>query len=91
MVQAGVDMASAVVVAQNSILSRRGCLATDKHSSRQEVLDDEDADTDATLALSTEDDLEKKSPANSYDEAVLGGGSSGGAMTRIRISKPWLC
>jgi len=45
----------------------------------EEILDDEDADTDATLASSTEDDLESKTPANSYGE-VTSGGSSGTSL-----------
>ena len=36
-------------------------------------LDNEDADTDATLASSTENNLENKTPANSYGKVTSGG------------------
>ena len=45
----------------------------------EEVLDDEDADTDATLASSTEEDPENKTLANSYGE-VTPEGTSGTSL-----------
>ena len=45
----------------------------------EEVLDDEDADTDATLASSMEEDLENKTLANSYGE-VTPEGTSGTSL-----------
>jgi len=48
-------------------------------SDPEEILDNEDADTDATLASSTENNLENKTPANSYGK-VTSGGSSGTSL-----------